>query len=481
MQVPCPPFNLRLSCWDVRLPPLYSKRILCFSLPNLSRADATYDGKKGDIVRLLHTALKSTVNQLQFLAGSIVPYSKAQPWLRDIRPYGAAWLDIKDLSSEISFGTLRASNFSQHLLDPDVLCSLPKEIYFQEDPVDVCRFQANFVDGGLLLTVHVIHVVCDGRGITNVLQLFAEQFREAQNGARVGEKLTSTCVPSEAGRFDVDRRKLVCGHAGQVNIENHPIWTLARRSPPTPVSPQVKPSTKTSNPISKTFHIDAHMVSALKSAASRNSEVTVSTHDAISALIWRSIMIGRCRAGIIDILNRSSDDIQTHLGMAIDCRSRLNLSPTYLGNAIHCTRITLPLSHLEPSATDDEGGLRIAAQSVRRQISQTTGESFRDVLSVVEATMNTHQLTMSLQADFQGCSMFLVSYWSFEMYDLDFGEALGRIEAFRMPLRGLLLGIPAIMPRLKDGGCEFMICEQSEVIQWMMADATFCRYVESAS
>lgn len=69
------------------------------------------------IAHLLLAALRSTVDELPFLAGSVVPFSKDQPWLHDLRPHSAAYLEIKDFSQEISFQNLRKARFSSPLLD----------------------------------------------------------------------------------------------------------------------------------------------------------------------------------------------------------------------------------------------------------------------------------------------------------------------------------------------------------------------------
>ena len=86
--VPCPPFNLQLTPWDRRMSLIYSQRVLCFSLSKDTQQNKEY------ITQMLHTALKATVNKLPFLAGSVVPLSKDQPWLHDLRPSGAAYLEV---------------------------------------------------------------------------------------------------------------------------------------------------------------------------------------------------------------------------------------------------------------------------------------------------------------------------------------------------------------------------------------------------
>ena len=147
--IPCPSFDLALSHWDKRVMPIYSKRILCFRLPN---------NDSEHVSSLLHMALRPTVEELPFLAGSVVPFSKDQPWLRDLRPEGAIYLEVNDLSQEMTYSGLQKSCFSSALLDSRKLCPLPKLAYIDDGPIDVCRMRANFIDGGLLLVVQIIHV-----------------------------------------------------------------------------------------------------------------------------------------------------------------------------------------------------------------------------------------------------------------------------------------------------------------------------------
>ena len=151
---------------------LYSERVLCFPLPNNSNEHNEH------IAHLLLAALRSTVEELPFLAGSVVPFSKDQPWLHDLRLHGAAYLEVKDLSQEIHFLNLSRARFSSLLLDTEQLCPLPEPVYVRDGPADVCRLRANFVDGGLLLVISIIHTVCDGRGISDVLKIFADKLRK---------------------------------------------------------------------------------------------------------------------------------------------------------------------------------------------------------------------------------------------------------------------------------------------------------------
>ena len=71
----------------------------------------------------------------------------------------------------------------------------------------------------------------------------------------------------------------------------------------------------------------------------------------------------------------------------------------------------------------------------------------------------------------------LVSYLSFGMHELDFGPAFGKMEAFRLPSRGLVPGMPVIMPRLLDGGVEFVMNEPEGVMNELVRDNVFAGFV----
>lgn len=477
--IQCPPFSLQLSQWDKRMPPLYSKRILCFSLPKYSSEHNEH------IARLLLAALKSVVEELPFLAGSVVPFSKDQPWLSELRPHGAAYLEVKDLSQQIKFSNLRKARFSSVLLDTDQLCPLPEPLYLGDGPIDVCRLQANLVDGGLLLVVSIIHTVCDGRAISEVLKIFAEKLRKAQTGEPASHSTGHEETPEHTYSFD--RTSVLSGNGFLGAIENHPGWTTS----PSPLYG----GSPSPNALCATFRISSDSLRALKKVASPWSSAaaaistshppdgqqahssdhatTISTHDAIAALIWRSTMVARHRAGIL------SDLATTHLSQPVDCRARLGLPEPYFGNAIYLGKASLALPHLA-SATDgfdapQISGLQAAARAVRAQVSAATADKFRDLLAFAERTDTFMRLAAS--TDLSIGSIILTSYFGFGMHEIDFGEALGgKIEAFRLPSRGLLPGLPVVLPRLPDGSCEFVITEEEQVMRFLDEDELFRKF-----
>ena len=482
--IQCPPFSLQLSHWDKRMTPLYSKRVLCFPLPNNSNEHNEH------IAYLLLAALRSTVEELPFLAGSIVPFSKDQPWLHDLRPHGAAYLEVKDLSQEINFLNLRKARFSSLLLDTEQLCPLPEPVYIRDGPVDVCRLRANFVDGGLLLVVSIIHTVCDGRGISDVLKIFADKLRKVQTGELASRSTGHEETPKHTYSFD--RTSILSGNGLPGAIENHPGWTT---SPLT-----FHGGSASTETLCTTFHISSDSLRALKQVASSLSPsssastailishppdgqpthssdqaTSISTHDAIAALIWRSTMLARHRAGIL------SDRTTTYFSQAVDCRTRLHLPEPYFGNAIYGVKASLALPHLAPATESFDAsrisGLQAAARAIRAEVSGATANKFRDLLGFVERTDIEILTRPSVLEDLSIGSILLVSYFGFEIHEIDFGEALGgKIEAFRLPSRGLVPGMPVVLPRLPDGSCEFVINEQEKTTRFFAEDEIFRRF-----
>jgi enoyl-CoA hydratase/carnithine racemase len=454
--VECPPFEVEISHWDRILPPTHSKRILCFSLP-----DAT---DKQQVVDYLHIAFHHTVQRLPLLAGSVVPFSSHQggrPWLRNIIPEGGAQLIVKDLSEELSFSDLAKANFSQHLLNTEQLCPLPEVGYFKEERVDVCRFQANFIEGGLLLVVSIIHNAADGRGVTEVIKTFANELSKAQSG--------ETHYPLEP-RPDVyrsDRTKLVSGHGVPGSIENHAAWT----SDPANAHAQIHNVENSC----RTFRISVKALTYLKdclSATVSGPDEWFSTNDAISAFIWRSIMLARHRAGILN------GDAETYVAQPVDCRAHLKIPMPYFGNVIYMTKSSVPLSDL----ADFESGLGTAARALRADIKAVTAEKFGDLVGYAERTaLDTHTRLNILEA-MSTSGIILTSLFKMDLHGMNFGPVFGdgHIKAVRLPARGTQAGAVIVLPRVPDGSCEFMVTEQESTIKCLLEDKYFSRFTNDA-
>lgn len=471
--IPCPGFDVTLSKWDETFMPYHTKRILFFKLDSIESNKV----QQTQIVEQLHAAFKSTVQKLPFLAGSIVPFSAEQggrPWRRNLVPQGAAHLVIKDLSAELSYEKLEAANFSANLLDTDTICPLPQVVYMQEEPVDVCRFQANFIEGGLLLVASVIHVVCDGNGVTQVIKMFAEQFRLASasaSGAALKEnghsQPTQNGTAHQNGTHDVytcDRTKIVNGGDAPGCIEQHSAWTSSA------INTHATLSDKQTS--CKTYRIDAGLLDQLKNEASKLTRAGewISTNDAISGFLWRSIILARRRSGALQ--DDDDKDKEAYLTQPVDCRALLKLSEPYLGNVLYMAQATLGVGAL----ADEETGISAAAQRIRSSLAEVTGDKFRDLVAYVERTLLESQTRLKVVEHMYSSGIILTSHFKFPMHEIDFGPVLGNLKALRLPAKGMMAGAIMVMPKLPDGSCEFLVTETNETVESLSLDPVFTRF-----
>ncbi|KAE8365530.1 ClpP/crotonase-like domain-containing protein [Aspergillus caelatus] len=426
--------------------------MLCFALPK--------DVNKEQVVDQLHIALHHTVQRVPFLAGSVVPNSEQEgdrPWLRNISPNGHAYLDVKDLCDQISYADLAKANFSQDLFDADQLCSLPQVIYIQQEPVEVCRFRVNFIQGGVILVIQILHTVIDGTGVTECVKIFAENLRKAHAG-EFGHPLQTTNE-----KWVSDRTALVSGEGRMGDIENHPAFTT---------SAFAHGNITGVEQACRTYRISRDALVELKKAASpsfpRDAEDWISTGDAIAALIWRSILVARHRAGALPA------DAVAKFGQPVDCRKLLELPKPYFGNAFYIMRSDMPFDALR----DPQTGLRAAARILRADVKSVTADRIRDLVAFMERIRLESHTRLSFQEDLASSAIVYTSHFKFNIHEMDFGPAFGdgRVKAFRHPARGTIIGSVIVMPMCLDGSCEFMITESADTLRYLETDDLWTRY-----
>lgn len=457
--VQCSHFNVNLSHWDtvfphwgITFPPRCATRIHCFAL--------SQSLDKTNLIHQLQIAFYHTVRRLPFLAGSIMPpLPDNPPWHHRLIPKGAARLNIKTLST-ISFAELEKENFAQHLFDSQALCpNLQEEDSggSLENSVAVCKMQANFINGGLLLVVSVSHIVADGRGVTDIVKIFANNFCKAQAGD-IGYTLALPLTD-----YRSDRRQILKGNASLCwSIDMHSAWT----SSPPAVANEL--SCQRAEIYCRTYRISAESLAALKrtvSSAVSSSMGWVSTNDVICAFIWRGVMAARHRAGLFHA------DNQVHLAQSVDCRERVGIFETYFGNTVYMTQGSIAFAKL----CDQETGIATAAQLCRKQINEVSGDLLKDLVRHAEQAEAGTQARMRIAEHLFTTGIIVTSHFKFGLSEVDFGPAVrgSRIASFRLPGNTIMAGTAVILPRLEDGSCEFMVSEQQCTLNCLMEDGLF--------
>ncbi|KAL6801462.1 ClpP/crotonase-like domain-containing protein [Trichoderma sp. SZMC 28013] len=221
----------------------------------------------------------------------------------------------------------------------------------------------------------------------------------------------------------------------------------------------------------KTFRISAKALLELKrvaSAPSRGPNAWISANDAITGLICRSIMFARPRAGIL------ADGATTHLAQPIDSRTLLRLPDPYFGNVLYVTKTSMPLAVI----TDDQSGISEASHMVRAELNSMTAEKFRNLLAYAERTEREFHTRGNIIEDLATGGLMITSHFKFGLHEMDFEPIFGdgHMKALRLPATGAVCGVIIVMPRLDDGSCEFLITEESKIIQCLLKDDVFTRF-----
>jgi hypothetical protein len=244
-------------------------------------------------------------------------------------------------------------------------------------------------------------------------------------------------------------------------------------------TPTVIPAARPSMPGMRTvvFAFSRPAAARLKADATPLHETRwISTKDAITALIWRSVM----RARFPDATNSPNS---TKEGGAGDPKARVNvpvngrslfqpeLPPSYINNVIfHCTT-EMPLSQVVGSET-----LAPLASTIRRGIDiiKSDVSLVRDAAILAASIPDVGSLVSAFK-DFLRSELATSSWVDFPFYDVDFGPALGRPDLIRIP-RGQWTEFCVLGPRKPNGDVEVFISLQGDQMERFLVDTEFQKY-----
>lgn len=259
------------------------------------------------------------------------------------------------------------------------------------------------------------------------------------------------------------------------------------------------------------FYLSPEALVALKKDASpanttHSDESTpkwISTNDAVSALLWRTVM-----AVQHPIETLASDPISA-FAIAIDGRIRTDppVHPRTLGCFLEYVGLELPIRKMletysladiaveirkavtkaHKNWTDDVVTLVDGLKDVDRIIPKafTDVPGYHCIQSSVSHPRSTHSsfLTSTLNAGrttTRGCDNVLLTplQWTkLPIYDFSWGELLGnKIQAMRCPDVGVINGLQIPFPPLPDGGLEVLIGVEQNQLSRLLHDPVFTKY-----
>ncbi|KAH9217559.1 transferase [Leptodontidium sp. 2 PMI_412] len=435
--------EIKLSPLDLNMPRLYGARwILCFPLPA--------DADKAVVFENLKKGLAHTIASIPWLSGDVGPEIGSDPKdgrLQVLEGKGGVEFIYKDLSSILpSYAELEKYNFTFSKLTTPLVS--PLQVIQQTQPVFAA--QANFIQGGLLLTIGLHHSVCDGAAQDFILETWA-----LDTAAASGSNSFTKHDP-----ISNDRTPMIDGIPTE-NISDFPEYVLAPTPPAdqtnmaAPVGFQMPPMT------SKIFTFSPSTLAALKVEAK-----AYSTNDAVVGLFWHHMSAAR---------NPSpADDTATSAALfAVNIRGRTSppLPQSYLGNASFGS-LTPRLSIT--SLTHPSSGLSLASSSLRSALNAlNTPSRVPLTIGLLSSRPNPQDFKFAARG-FLGPDITATSWADIRVREREWG-VLGRPEGFRVPYEAAD-GNVTVFPRLEGGGLEVMCCLEDGAMERMVGNEEFVKF-----
>ena len=332
------------------------------------------------------------------------------------------------------------------LLDGSVLGPVPAFPQLYDDselnPAPVFTLQVNLVQGGLLLDAAAQHNLIDGGGLLRLLELLAKSMRgepfsaeEAKHGNRDRSNLISLLRPDEP----------MLDHSHLVRE------SLANAQPP-PQRPKAR------------WHFvrfPAPKVALLKSRANKDIQdergAFVSTNDALSAFIWKSISTVRSKCG-------QRPEHFSRFSRALDSRRVLGIPREYLGQMGYNATCRLTFREIQDSS------LGQIALFMRREVEKVNNEySVRSWATFIHREPDKSKIMFGGSFDPEK-DIGLSSLIHASVNDVEFGQ-WGRPDFVRRPNFLPLESCVYLWTQTVEGHVDVLLCLKGADWKHLSADA----------
>lgn len=451
----------RVSALEQASPPYWNRSLYCFKLPS--------DYKKEEIISVIREGLKATFSDLPVLTGQVVPVDdEEQPGKKNIVPGGNEELFVKDLtSSSLDYDHLKTIRFPISKFDDETFWSTPN-MPAPGEKCPVFAAQANFIKGGWLLGISFWHLIMDGTALAIALRVLAQNCLLVQDPSSQGQ-----ASPKISGDIYNKSRLHESGPKYGGLLSDHPEYVFF------PEVPTGLPPCMTIPLKVEVFHISPASLKALKAAATPVVETEthakepmwVSTNDAVSALIWRSIMVVTYEG------TEYKDEPLSCCQVAVNARPKMDppLPADYFGCAL-----TFGTSYLPISSILVPGSLSTMALMIRQSIMKVTAPYIESVVATIHNVPDYRRFIPRSFVDILGRDTVQTSWSAFPLYSYDWGQALGgKCERVRAPKLGMFNGLQTVLPALPEsegGGFEVMIGLEPHVMEKLKKDPVWSEY-----
>ncbi|KAI0871495.1 transferase family-domain-containing protein [Hypoxylon argillaceum] len=360
-----------------------------------------------------------------------------------------------------TYADIKAKAFPVEAFPGDLLCrrfTWPSP----EERLPAADCQANFIPGGLLLTSCFFHVFGDAKTYFTWLEAWAQECRRLQGAAGPREEVPDV--------FFTDREKhMTPSGRNPGNPESHPEVLVL------PFTPEGFPPKMISREhVGQVFRLDAAQLAALKAdAAPANAsehldQTFVSTNDALSALMWRSVMAAQFQ------LDELEGDPTSIFNIAVDGRPRTNppVHPRTLGNWLGWVAPQMPIRKML-----SRDSIADPAVVIRQAVAKLNEEYVDSLSTLFEGVEDVNRVVATAFVDVPGFNCVQTSWINLGVYGLDWGKTLGgKIQAVRCPDVGVINGGSLVLPALPSGGIELIIGVESKSLPRLLKDPLLAKY-----
>ncbi|KAL4930443.1 transferase family-domain-containing protein [Aspergillus undulatus] len=377
---------------------------------------------------------------------------------------GVAGIVVKDLRDSFpeTYEELKEKNFPVASFDADTVCR--RSVWpVPGERLPISLVQANFIQGGLLLSWCIFHMAGDGTSFYVWTKVWAEECRRAQ-----GIDITDPVELPDAIWTDRKQVEKPSGrNAGR--IEDHPEYTLLPFTPP-----GAPPKMMSLSHRGQVFYFSPESLAALKAEASPanatepSDQSWISTNDALSALVWRTVMAVQSPLETLD------GDPVSVFNIAIDGRQRTNprVHPNTLGCFLEYVAVSAPIRKMLTTLS-----IADLAILIRKAILRAGEEFTDDVVTLVEKLEDVDRLAPTAFLDVPGYNCVQSSWVGFELYGLDWGPRLGnKIASVRVPHVGVINGNQTVLPALPDGGMEVVVGVETSCVERLLNDPLITKF-----
>lgn len=319
---------------------------------------------------------------------------------------------------------------------------------------EALSIRANFVNGGLLLCFALLYNVGDGNSLGQVIEMFAALLR--------GDALD----PDSIRNANLDRDAAIPSLRPGQPQQNHN-YHIKSEGTGLGALDLSENSGKERAKYWTFFRFSKKHMAKLKGECSEFTEIDekaawVSTNDALSALIWRSVTQARK-------VHFAGHKTSTLL-RAINGRDKFDppIPSSFLGNVIVCAYSTftllqmcsMPLSTLARQIRTDTA----AIDDHRCRSEATFVRSVRDK-STIEFGSNLGPLDFAIS-----------SFAGLPVCEMDFGPLLGRPDFVRRPPSAPTDCLAYIMPKNRDGSLDVIVALRNDDMRRMRRDPVWAYY-----